>query len=184
MRLTTLAALHSRGRIFLFALATLIGVLGSMMWAGARYHDCEVRCAYECSMHLMDLRALLLEETSMLRYYPSNLNFVLPVYKPSPFTLRTHTHVLLCPGSKTCVGSQRDLVGLCDYAYVDWSRWFDDPEAVPAGFPMIYDRRLSNHGGRGVYILRSEGFVMWDPGGQWLSTFAAKHPEYKLTLPE
>ncbi len=184
MQLTTSLGLRSLSRPILFGLGLLIGVAGSMIWAARRDDERKARYAYECPMHLMDLHALLMEENSMRRYYPSNLNFVADVFKPKGFAVRTHTYVLVCPGSDTMPGTAFNVSNWTDYIYVDWSRWFPNFTELPGGLPMIYDRRLANHGNRGVYVLRSDGFVMWDPGAQWLRAFADKHPEYRLTVPE
>jgi len=71
-----------------------------------------------------------------------------------------------------------------DYAYVNWSNCFDKPGKVPPDYPLMYDRALSNHDGRGINVLRVDGTTLWDPGGTWLRDFAARHPEYDVPVPE
>jgi hypothetical protein len=135
-------------------------------------------------MRLMDLRVLLMEESSMRRYYPSNLNFVANVYKPKGFAVRAHTYVLLCPGTDTKPSNTSNVSDWADYIYVDWSKWFSNIAELPNDLPMIYDRRLANHGNLGVYVLRSDGLVIWDPGAQWLKAFVNDHPKYALPMPK
>jgi len=67
--------------------------------------------------------------------------------------------------------------GQVDYFYIDWQSARDGPKWGVGRFPVIYDRRLSNHNGRGIYILLTDGEVIWDPGATWLRQFAAQHPQ-------
>ena len=80
--------------------------------------------------------------------------------------------------------------GRMDYLYVYWP----DGLKTPRDYPVMYDRRLSNHGGRGIYVLRIEEVVirsredrpevMWDENATWLKKFAKEHPEFDIPLPD
>ena len=59
----------------------------------------------------------------------------------------------------------------------------------------MYDRRLSNHGGKGINVLlvdvvnayegiRGPTFWFWDEDAKWLREFARGHPDVKIPLPE
>jgi hypothetical protein len=76
-----------------------------------------------------------------------------------------------------------------DYTYVYW------PEGTntPITYPLLYDRRLSNHAGRGINVLLVQGThhrkgapgtILWDPEADWLKGFAREHPEFNIKLPE
>lgn len=77
-----------------------------------------------------------------------------------------------------------------DYIYIYWPEGKDTPK----DYPVIYDRKLSNHGGKGINILRREGIApgpkmynpkpIWDKNAEWLKKFAKEHPEYNIPLPE
>lgn len=76
-----------------------------------------------------------------------------------------------------------------DYIYVYWP----DGTNTPGDYPVMYDRRLSNHGGKGINILKvsgtrerkgAPGTVVWDQEAAWLKQFALQHPEYTIRLPD
>ena len=71
-----------------------------------------------------------------------------------------------------------------DYVFLDWSKQSNGFEKLPSKRPLKYDRRLSNHIGRGINILMVDGSVEWDSNAEWLKKFAAEHPSIKLPLPE
>lgn len=71
-----------------------------------------------------------------------------------------------------------------DYFFVDWSKQPEAIEKLPGKRPLTYDRRLSNHDGRGINILMADGSVEWDSNAEWLKKFAAEHPNAKLPMPE
>jgi len=71
-----------------------------------------------------------------------------------------------------------------DYFFVDWSKQSEPLEKLPSKRPLMYDRRLSNHDGRGINILMADGSIEWDANAQWLKTFAAEHPDAKLPMPK
>jgi len=90
---------------------------------------------------------------------------------------------LHCPGSKTKPGLLSDADEWQDYIYIDWSRYYG-AEKVPDDYPLIYDRRLSNHDGKGINVVTVGGEVYWDPDAGKLCSFALRHPEYEVPLPE
>lgn len=67
-----------------------------------------------------------------------------------------------------------------DYIYIPWGTGTN----TPPGYPLMYDRRFSNHGGRGVNVLLADGSVHWDECGNSIATFAREHPDVHLPLPE
>ena len=90
---------------------------------------------------------------------------------------------LYCPGSGTKPGLLSDADEWQDYIYIDWSRYYG-AEKVPDDYPLIYDRRLSNHDGKGINVVTVGGEVYWDPDAGKLCSFALWHPEYEVPLPE
>jgi hypothetical protein len=97
---------------------------------------------------------------------------------------RLHYHPLLCPGSKTEPQTAARANEWSDYWYVDWAQWFPKTNRPPGDFPLFYDRRFSNHDGKGIYVVNVDGLVFWDPGANWLKAFATKHQTYRLKMPE
>ncbi len=71
-----------------------------------------------------------------------------------------------------------------NYFFLDWSKLPDGPGTSPGKYPLMYDRRTSNHDGRGINILMVGGTVEWDSNAEWLRKFAAEHPNAKLPMPE
>ena len=71
-----------------------------------------------------------------------------------------------------------------NYFFVDWSKLPDGPGTSPGKYPLMYDRRLSNHDGRGINILMADGSIEWDSNAEWLKKFAADHPSAKFPMPE
>lgn len=94
-------------------------------------------------------------------------------------------HLLTCPGAaRTSAPQVTNVVGQSDYFYIDWSKLPQEPSAASDKYPLIYDRRLSNHGGQGINILMVNAAVEWDANIEWLKKFAAEHPNAKLPMPE
>lgn len=87
--------------------------------------------------------------------------------------------LLTCPGVKANSG-----IGQSDYFYVDWSKLPHGQDATSGKYPLMYDRRTSNHDGRGINVLMLDGSVEWDSNAEWLKKFAAEHPSAKLPMPE
>jgi hypothetical protein len=70
-----------------------------------------------------------------------------------------------------------------DYTYINWSTIFAHVKEVPGDYPLAYDRTLANHVGRGVYVIKVDGTVIWDEGAYWIRRFSAQHPEYRVPVP-
>lgn len=89
---------------------------------------------------------------------------------------------VLCPGRKGSVpGSWRDIEAWSDYTYVYWP---SGRTGTPPDYPLMYDRRLSNHQGKGINIVTVGKKVFWDRNSKWLRKFAQGHPEFNIPLPE
>jgi hypothetical protein len=73
-----------------------------------------------------------------------------------------------------------------DYVYINWSQILDTTETDwrSGEYPLFYDRRMSNHKGRGINVVLTNGYVFWDSNAKWLKEFAAKHPTLEIPLPE
>ena len=92
---------------------------------------------------------------------------------------------LICPGTGRKVSHAATLGAEdIDYIYIDWSRWFRSGNDVPQDCPLVYDRRLSNHAGRGINVVAVDKHAFWDRDAVWIRNFANKHPEYTIRLPE
>ena len=101
----------------------------------------------------------------------------------------------LCPWGNKIPGTWADVSAWMDYFYVYWP----SVKGVYANYPLMYDRRLSNHNGKGICVLLVEGAVnppapprpesyhgqfFWDENAQWLRKFVREHPDLKVPLPE
>ena len=106
----------------------------------------------------------------------------------------------VCPwNSKTAHSKTREswtnVTEWMDYFYVPWP----SVTGVYTNYPLMYDRRLANHGGKGINILLVEqavhpavphkpetfhGQFFGDEGAKWLQKFAKEHPDLKVPLPE
>jgi hypothetical protein len=79
--------------------------------------------------------------------------------------------------------------------YMPWA----SGRAVPGDYPLMYDRRLANHGGKGINVLLVEqtvsaaspgspgsfrGQFFWDEGARWLQQFVREHPDFPIPVPE
>lgn len=89
--------------------------------------------------------------------------------------------LLICPSSgNRAPADLRNVTNWLDYIYVYW----------PAGtnmrgeYPLLFDRRLSYHGGKGVNVTFVDGSTIWDEKANHLREFARKHPELGIPLPE
>lgn len=86
--------------------------------------------------------------------------------------------ILVCPGAKAGA-----IPGQIDYVYVYPMLYHGSN--VPSGkCPVLYDRRMSNHGNRGINIMMEDGTVEWDKNGEWLQKFAREHSGARLAIPE
>jgi hypothetical protein len=98
-------------------------------------------------------------------------------------------------GSGRAAGSWTNIAEWMDYFYIRWP----SVTGLYTNYPLMYDRRLSNHGGKGINVLLVEGLVgsaivgkpetfrgqfFWDEDAKWLRAFARDHPEAHIPLPE
>jgi hypothetical protein len=94
--------------------------------------------------------------------------------------------IFLCPSSHSITGSAANIDEWMDYIYIPWPGGTTN---TPSDYPIMYDRRLSNHGGEGINVVRignmngTEG-AFWDEDAEQLKAFAAKHPDLHIPLPE
>lgn len=95
--------------------------------------------------------------------------------------------LLLCPRPRETTNSPRSVEEWMvtadewmDYIYVPWQ----NPSELPGNYPLIYDRRLANHKGKGINIVLLNGQVMWDRNAQYLKEFIKEHPDLDVPLPE
>ena len=88
--------------------------------------------------------------------------------------------LLSCPGAHSHGKAPQDL---SDYTYINWQRLLG-AKAVPGAYPLIYDRKLSNHLGLGINVMTTNGRCFWDFRAHWLKSFISKHPEYHLSFPQ
>ena len=102
--------------------------------------------------------------------YPSTPNDLIPRYMVSRV-------FLMCPAVDDHKKDVPNGTDWGDFTYINWPNNFDVPEREYREYPQLYDCAFSNHGGRGINILRIGGDVLWDPGATWLKNFAASHPE-------
>jgi hypothetical protein len=101
----------------------------------------------------------------------------------------------VCPWGHKAPGAWKDVALWMDYYYVFWPSVTEGT----ARYPLMYDRRLSNHDGKGINILLVEqtmgpaapgvpgsfhGQFFWDEGAEWLRKFAREHPSLPIPLPE
>jgi hypothetical protein len=101
----------------------------------------------------------------------------------------------VCPWHSKPCGSWTNVTEWMDYFYIPW------PSVTGAytNYPLMYDRRLANHGGKGINILLVEqaahpayptslesfhGQFFWDEDAKWLRKFAREHPDLKIPMPE
>ncbi len=175
MRLKTTGSLLICGSLVFAAgsgLATLL--------LNKRVKELDAQFRYECPMHLSDLGAILSEHHSRTGAWPSNLLFVATAFKPRPAYKRMRNHVLSCPMANTSLDAMDGSLSWVDYHYVCWASLTN----VPGWYPLAYDRTMSSHGNRGVYVLRVDGSVVWDSGAFELKRFAKTHSQHPIQLPE
>jgi hypothetical protein len=107
----------------------------------------------------------------------------------------TRADLYVCPWRSKQAGSWTNITVWMDYFYIPW------PSITGAytKYPLMYDRRLANHGGKGINILLAEqavhpasppnpetfhGQFFWDEDAKWLRKFAREHPDLKIPMPE
>ena len=140
---------------------------------------------YECPMRLEELRGLIAtwsggEEGRL----PSNLDFISAAFKMTADKRELRLNPLLCPSAQTRISGDRVPANSSDYIYVDYSKQFTNWTNLPKEYPLVYDRRYSNHSEAGVYVMKSDGGVIWDRDASWLKSFIKTHPECRIQLPE
>lgn len=101
----------------------------------------------------------------------------------------------ICPWDSKIPGDWNNIKEWTDYIYIPWQ----STTGVFEKYPLIYDRRLANHEGKGINILLVEQLVhpafptsresfhgqfFWDEDAKWLQKFAKEHPELNIPLPE
>jgi hypothetical protein len=169
----------------LIGLCILVAALLSIIFhLNRRYYDCLSRYNYECPMRLTGLWLQTSARHQFSSVFPPDVSYFARDFQDNAAKRRLHLHPLLCPGSETTAGSISNAVEWSDYTYVNWSKWFSGSNTPPGSFPLVYDRRLSNHGGRAVYIMKIDGSVAWDPNANWLKEFAKSPPEYAIQVPQ
>jgi hypothetical protein len=92
----------------------------------------------------------------------------------------------LCPATTTWAGEKHAVDHWADYLIVDWFKnGFTNIVVgeIPDDFPILYDRRLANHGGY-INVYRADGSILKDQGALWLYGFATRHPNFRIPLPE
>ncbi len=97
--------------------------------------------------------------------------------------------LFVCPGSGTPRPASLDIeqaTGWFDYIYIHWP----DGTNTPPDYPMMYDRSLLHHSGRGVNLLTVGDLLiakgdrrLWDEGAKRLKDFARQHPELDIPMP-
>ena len=91
--------------------------------------------------------------------------------------------IYICPSSGTTPPASLSVEGYTnwvDYILIAWSNGV----ATPPEYPLMYDRRLSHHRGKGINVLWVDGRVVWDKNAKGLKTFAKEHPELEIPMPE
>ena len=141
-----------------------------------------LRYQYECPMHLYDLWDITMLDAKNKDRFPEDLMFFTNVMPITQFEGRWRAHPLLCPCAAAVYDHERPDINSIGYAYIDWSdKGFAHITNVPGNYPLIYDSTLSNHSGRGVFVVKVNGNIIWDPGAQWINDFIKTHPEYQLS---
>ena len=90
---------------------------------------------------------------------------------------------LMCPRTGHPPGNFTNADSWTDYIFLNWEAILGS-NSVPSDYPLAYDRRLGNHKGKGVNVLRVDGLAFWDPGAKWLAAFADRHPSFRVPIPE
>lgn len=168
--------------VLAFGGLVLLGML--VVWL---LHQRELARRYQC-------RAALRSTCLVLNLYRERHAGELPL-SFSALSNYTSPRLFVCAGSDKRAGSWTNTTDWMDYFYVRW------PEVteIYTNYPLMYDRRLSNHGGEGINVLLVDGLVssmvagkpdtfhgqfFWDEDAQWLRRFAREHPSVQIPMPE
>lgn len=141
----------------------------------------------DCLSHLRAIGFLLSSYDEVHNHeglLPNDLNIL------TNFVSSLH-QLMICPGSGNSPALMTKRLEWIDYIYVQWP----SAKGVYTNYPVLYDRRLSNHAGKGVNVLLGDvvntgGGVQgpirwfWDPNAEWLQKFAREHPDLHVPLPE
>lgn len=173
-------------------IATLCGIAGGLLCTALamnfhrmRVYQITAKCNYECPMHLADLSGILLALANEADRSPHDLTAVTQKVPVSEYNARWRLHPALCPGAYGTIDPRKPDPHRLGYVYVDWSsNGFAHVTNVPADYPLAYDQSFSNHAGKGVFVVKVNGNVIWDQSGEWIRVFIKKHPEYHLSTPE
>lgn len=166
----------------IIVILTVILVLAMGFWLLQYARKMKITaCREKCVSKLRSIGAVLADtvETSN-GTFPSNMVALMKIH-PEPAWFFT------CPLRKDTTNSLRNVDDWMDYIYAHWP---GDRANMPEHFPLLYDRRLSNHEGMGINILRLEGSgtsfqfgVFWDKEARWLKDYSAQHPEWHIRVP-
>ena len=115
--------------------------------------------------------------------FPPDLSLFAKQLRPPKDEPRQHQYPLLCPGSDTPIGTWETAAKWSDYIYINWSGSIVGTNFVQPWYPLAYDSRMSNHSGRGVYVIKVDGTVIWDRGAEWIKTFGREHTNFLIVLP-
>lgn len=130
-----------------------------------------------------------------LKMYRDDNNGELPPRLSLMQELISDQKLFICPWGSKAPGEWANISEWMDYVYLPCP----SVKGQYAYYPLMYDRRLANHNGKGICILLVDGAVrpasppqpetyhgqfFWDEGAQWLQKFARNHPECNISLPE
>ncbi len=146
------------------------------------------------SAHRKDCLSTLRSTGSALGVYCQEHNGKLP----ENFSLLSNfvgtPSLYVCPWNSKPCGSWTNIGEWMDYFYVPWPK----VTGAYSNHPLMYDRRLANHGGKGINVLLVEqvvhsavpadpqtfhGQFFWDEDAKWLRKFATDHPDRKIPMP-
>ena len=164
--------MKTRQAIVLVSVACLIVilVLASLGLESARHFNRRTTCRNQLRAITFVIRLFAEDHQGA---FPHSLSGLAPTYVNDPELFR-------CSDTLTTLGSMTNVDQWMDYIYIHW----DQGIRTPTNFPLMFDRRVSNHQWKGINIVRVDGSVLWDVRGQWLRAFANEHPDLRLPLPE
>lgn len=171
---------------FLFCIIALLScIVFAAGYHAKRTYQLVAKYDYECPMHLVDMYDIIMALAREHGRFPGDLASITNKLPISEYSARWRLHPVLCPGLQAPFDLKSPTADSFGYAYVDWSsKSFAHPAEVPGDYPLVYDRALTNHSGRGVFVLRVNGSVVWDPGAEWIRGFSHSHPEFRILSPE
>ena len=155
--------------IIVSCVLTLIVIL-ILIYPGIHKHALSIRCAQ--SLRCLWSACILYIKNGKMPPFPPSLQEVVKKINEHSF--------LICPSAKYLGVHINDE---SDYIYVDWSLVNVEQNADMAKYPLIYDRKLANHQGKGINIVMVDGSTMWDENADWLRNFSFQHLAYRLQLP-